>query len=207
MFLCTLNIGLMKSGRAACQKEEDKRKYSVLFWFFTRNSVPPSSSRSFRTQSYWSFITGQCINSEQFLRVHLSHRVCNQFTFHRQFRIETGRSEFEQQTDSVLSACGFHGQKPSGSWDSWPGSTASCMVPSEKAEDTSKYGVLGRHKNLLNRKGLSSIKHDRMQSSFTTHSQLIVSRGPSWWELEKSHTGKYMCHLDLLQRFLLKTSG
>ena len=30
--------------------------------------------------------------------------------------------------------------------------------------------------NLLNRKDLSSIKHDRPQSFFMTHSQLIVSR-------------------------------
>ena len=31
--------------------------------------------------------------------------MCNQFTFHHQFRIDTGRSTFEQQTDSILSAC------------------------------------------------------------------------------------------------------
>ena len=36
--------------------------------------------------------------------------MCNQFTFHHQFRIDTGRSNFEQQTDSILSACGSHGQ-------------------------------------------------------------------------------------------------
>ena len=45
------------------------------------NSLSPCSSRSFRTQSHWSFITGHCINSQQFLRVHLSHRMCNQFTY------------------------------------------------------------------------------------------------------------------------------
>ena len=28
----------------------------------------------------------------------LSHRMCNQFTFHHEFRIDTGRSKFEQQT-------------------------------------------------------------------------------------------------------------
>ena len=46
-----------------------------------------------------------------FLRVHLSCRMCNQFTFHHQFGIDTGRSKFEQQTDSILSACGSHGQR------------------------------------------------------------------------------------------------
>ena len=33
----------------------------------------------------------------------------NQFTFHHQFRIDTGRSKFEQKTDSILSACESYG--------------------------------------------------------------------------------------------------
>ena len=33
-------------------------------------------------------------NPEQFLRVHLSHRMCNQFTFHHEFRIDTGEDKF-----------------------------------------------------------------------------------------------------------------
>ena len=37
--------------------------------------------------------------------------MCNQFAFHHQFGIDTGRSKFEQQTDSILSVCGSHGQK------------------------------------------------------------------------------------------------
>ena len=61
--------------------------------------------------------------------------------------------------------------------------------------------------NLLNRKDLSSIKQDRTQSSFTTHSQLVVSRKFLWWNLENFLTRKYMRHLDLLQRFPSKTIG
>ena len=34
-----------------------------------------------------------------FFNLHLSRRMCNQFTFHHQFRIDTGRTNFEQQTD------------------------------------------------------------------------------------------------------------
>ena len=59
----------------------------------TRNSLPPSSSRSFRTQSHWSFTAGQCIDSEQFLRVHLSYWMCSQFTFHHKFRIDSWRTK------------------------------------------------------------------------------------------------------------------
>ena len=36
---------------------------------------------------------------------------CNQFTFHHKFRIDTGRPEFEQKTDSILSACESCGQR------------------------------------------------------------------------------------------------
>ena len=39
-----------------------------------------------------------------------------------------------------------------------------------------KTRCVGSTLNLLNRKDLSSIKHDRTKSSFTTHSQLVVSR-------------------------------
>ena len=52
------------------------------------------------------------VNSEQFLPVHLSCRICNQFTFQHQLGIDTRMSKFEQQTDSILCACGSHGQKP-----------------------------------------------------------------------------------------------
>ena len=37
--------------------------------------------------------------------------MCNQFAFYHQFWIDTWRSKFEQQTDSVLSACGDTKQK------------------------------------------------------------------------------------------------
>ena len=60
-------------------------------------------------------------------------------------------------------------------------------------------------KTCSDRKDLSSIKHDRTQSSFTTHSQAYcIPKGYSWWKLEKSYTRKYMRHLDLLRRFPFK---
>ena len=39
------------------------------------------------------------------------HWMCNQFTFHHQFGLDTGRPEFEQKTDSILSACGSYEQR------------------------------------------------------------------------------------------------
>ena len=93
-------------------RRRKQQQISVLYWFFRRNSLSPSSSRSFWTQSYWFFITRQCLDSERLLPIHLSCRMCNQFIFHHQFGIDTWRSKFEQQTDSILHVCGSHGQKP-----------------------------------------------------------------------------------------------
>ena len=71
-----------------------------------------------------------------------------------------------------------------------------------------KTRCIGSTSILLKRKDdLSSIRHDRTQSSFTTRSQLIVSRRLSCWELEKSFTRKYMLHLDLFQRFPWNMTG
>ena len=50
------------------------------------------------------------LNSERFLRVHLSHRMCNQFTLHHEFRIDTRRAKFEQETDGILHVCGSYEQ-------------------------------------------------------------------------------------------------
>ena len=82
-------IGLTTSGRKPWQEEEETRKDTSIVLIRQEQ------------QNY----------SEQFLPVHLSCRMCNQFTFHHQFGIDTWRSKFEQQTDSILSACGSHGQK------------------------------------------------------------------------------------------------
>ena len=74
--------------------------------------LSPSSSRSFRTQSHWSFTTRQCANSGHFLQVHLSYWMCNQFTLHQQFRNVTGRTKFGQgKTDSIVHACKSYEQE------------------------------------------------------------------------------------------------
>ena len=139
--LCFVIIGLTKWKSAmAGGGRRTQDKISVLCWFIRNNSVPPSSPRSFRTQSYWSFITEQCRDSGRFLPVHVSCRMCNQFTCHHQFRINTGRTNFEQQTDS----CGSYGQRTKGSWHDRLGSTASCTIHAQSMEETSKHCVLGR---------------------------------------------------------------
>ena len=80
------------------------------------------------------------------------------------------------------------------------------MVLAENVEKT-KTRCIESMSDLLKRKVWSSIKQDRTPSSFTTHSQPIVSRRLSRWKLEKSYTGKCMRHPGRLRRFLLKIIG
>ena len=64
---------------------------------------------------------------------------------HHEFRIDTGRTKFEQNTDSILHACESCQQRTQRSvWDR-PESTTSCMVQAENVEETSKHFVLGRY--------------------------------------------------------------
>ena len=181
------------------RRRRTKENISVLFWLFRNNSIPPSSSRSF---------TGQCHYSGRFLQVLLSRRMCNQVTFHHQFRIDTRKTKIEQQTYSIiLSACGSYGQRTQGSWYDRLEWTASCTIHAESMEETSKTRCIGSTSTLLWRKDWSSIKHDRTLSFFTKHSQLIVSRKLFGWKLEKSKTRRYMRHLGLLQRFPWSMTG
>ena len=89
----------------------------------------------------------KCINSERFLRVHLSCRMCNQSTFHHQFGTDTWMSKFEQQTDSVLSLCGSQRQESQGSSYDRLESTASCTIRADSVEKTSRRSKLGRHQS------------------------------------------------------------
>ena len=70
--------------------------------------------------------------------------MCVQSSFYHQLWINTWRSEFEQQTDSILSACGSHGQESQGSWYDRLECTTSCTIPAQCMEKTSRRGILGR---------------------------------------------------------------
>ena len=181
------------------KRRRKQEKISVLCWCIRRNSLLLSCSRSFRMQSLQ-----HKVNSEQFLRIQLSCRLCDQFTLHK-FRMYTRRT-FEQKTDGILYVCGTSEQRTQRSEQNWFGSTASCMVPSESERNT-KTRCNWPTWNFLKRKDLSSMKHDRTQSFFTTHFQFIVSWRQPWWELEKSFTSKDLRHFDFLRRFLVQTFG
>ena len=84
--LSTLNIGLMMYGRAKCKEAEATTKD---FNTVLNRQDKKFFTWSFRTQSHWSYTAGQCVDSEQFLRVHLSYWMCSQCALHHKFRIDT----------------------------------------------------------------------------------------------------------------------
>ena len=130
-----------QNGRRRRQQE----KIPVLYWFFRNNLVSPSSSWSFRTQSHWSYTSGQCVDSQQFLRVHSSHRMCNQFTLHHMFRIDSVRTKFKQgKTDGILYSRESHEYGSQESAGASFDQTTPCIVRA-KAEKTPGYSVFGRH--------------------------------------------------------------
>ena len=113
---CIALIGLIASGRKAWQEEEEIRKNTSIVLIRQEQSC---TSELFKViQDALSLILHyrtMSIIQRQILAVRISCRMCNQFAFYHQFWINTWRSKFEQQTDSVLSACGSHGQKSQGS--------------------------------------------------------------------------------------------
>ena len=136
--------------------------------------LSPSSSRSFRTQSHWSYTLGQCVNSRQFLWVHLSYWMCNQFTLHHKFRIDSGRTQFYQwKTDGILYS--RESLRITGIRRSLISPYHVLHRKSKSGKDT-KRRCIGSKNSLLNGKDWSSIKQDQILSSSMIHSQLLVSR-------------------------------
>ena len=172
------------------KRRRKQENISILSWSVrTRNSLPPSSPMSFRTQSHWSFTTGQCVHSGRFLRVHLSHWMCNQVTFHHKFRIWYLEDKILAGTDRRYSSqlwipC-IRITKIQKSLI-WPNH----VFASYQSGKCTKMRCIGSIFSLLNEKDWSSIKQDRTQSSSTIHSQLIVSRMQLWWNLKKSYIRK-----------------
>ena len=142
----------------------------MLYW--------PGLSRSFRTQSHWSFITGQCIyscrtiSSSTFdmLDVRSFYTPSQIQVWYREDKIQAGK---DRRYSSRL-------------WILWTKNTEIRTKLTwkhrvlhgtiRKSGRNIKTRCIGSTSNLLKWKDLSSIKHDRTRSSFTTHSQIILSR-------------------------------
>ena len=114
-----------------------------------------------------------------------------------------GGQKIEQQTDSVLSACGSFGQRTQRSRHDRLGSTASCTVHAENMEETSKHGVLGRHQPCSQER--IEVLSDSIECNHSPRntSSLLYPESCSvgnW----RSHIREFLRHLGSLQRSPLK---
>ena len=168
-----------------------KKEIPVLYWWFRSNCLFPNS-RTFRTQSCWSFITGQCCYSEQILPSYLLCWMCVQSSFHHQLWINTWRSKFEQERDGQYSSCLlilWTKVTKIRRWLTWMYHVLHNTCTMHERDIKTQY--IGSTSILLLRKDWSSIRLDRMQSFFKKHFQLIVFRKLLQWKLEKSYTRKH----------------
>ena len=142
----------------------NKKKIQYGTVLSRRNSLSLSSSRSFRMQSHWSFQTGQCIDSEQFLRVHLSRRMCNKRTIYHKFRIDIGRTIWAKQRQYSLRL-----------WNLWIKNIESNNIDLEAPrlacyhqkewKELSKHNALGQHQTCSKESSIKKKKIDRHHSS------------------------------------------
>ena len=109
---CNHFIGLTASGKHAGWEEEEARKDSSTALMFQELLFISELFRDVLDAIPLIFHSRTMFYSERFLRVSLSRRMCNQCKVHHQFWINIWRSKFEEQTDSILSVCGSHGQEP-----------------------------------------------------------------------------------------------
>ena len=194
-FWCDLNICMWKSTMAKKAEETSGQEilcFRALQGHSGRNPIDPSfKDNVLIPNDFFEYIyhIGCAINL---------HSIINS-------GLIPGGQNFEQKTDGILYGCESHGQGIQRSVQAWLDPTTSCMVQAENVEETSKH-CIGSIYSLLNGKDWSSIKHDRTQSSFTTHSQVIVFRRLSWWNLEIIYEKVYMSPR-LPPKFFFKTIG
>ena len=107
----TVLIGLTTTGRKAWQEEEETRNdTSIVLIHQEKKFFVSELFKAIQDAVSLILLYRTMLLFRRLLPVYLSCRICNQFTFHHQFGIDTWMSKFEQQTDSILSACGSHGQ-------------------------------------------------------------------------------------------------
>ena len=124
-------------------RRRSKKEISVLHCWFRNNHLSPSYSRTFRTQSYWFFITGQCNNSEWILPTYLPYWMCflifilsSTMDWYLEVRI--------QARDRHYSFCLLIPEtKGIKIFQRLTSITTSCTIFAQCLEETSKRGIFG----------------------------------------------------------------
>ena len=167
-------------------RRRSKKEISVLHWRFRNNCLSPSSSRTFRTQSYWSFITGQCGDSERIYSsiftifcVRLIFILSSTMDWYLEVKIQAR----DRQYSFCLLIPGTRSTKILKRL-TWMYHVVHNTCKTHGRNIKTRY--IGSILILQFGKDWHSIKLDRMQSSFKEHFQLIVFQKLSDWKLKKS---------------------
>ena len=130
----------------------------------------------------------------------LLHRMCNQFTLHYEFWIDTGRTNFEQKTHGILYVWWSYEQRTQRPKQNWPRSTASCKAGHHQKKWKKKHGVIGRDKfcskeriQVLSNKIERNHLYDTLPA-YCILKALMMETGEIIYEKCKeyiSHTGKF----------------
>ena len=205
-FLCTLNIGLTERWKSTMARGGgNKKKISVLYWCLQETiCLPPSSSRSFRTQSCWSFITWQCdwFRSD-FFQYDLSRWMCNQSysPFINSGLIPGGQILSKRQTVFFLPVDPMD-KESQGSWDDRLGSTASCTVHAYSMGRNIKTQFFGVDIKLAHWERIQVLS-DSIECNHPSRNtpSLLYPESCSDGKWRNHIRKKYMNHLDRLRRF------
>ena len=90
-------------------KRKSKKEIPVLYWWFRNNCLFPSSSRTLRTQSCRSFSLQDNVVIPIKFSLYICHVGCA-FNLHSTTSSGLIRSEFEQETDSIILPVDFMGK-------------------------------------------------------------------------------------------------
>ena len=182
------------------RRRRSKKEISVLHWLFRNNSLPPSSPRSFRTQShslilhYRTMSLFRTVSSSTFITLEV-----------QSIYIPSSIQEWYWEVtiweeDRRYSFCGSNEQGTQRSWDDLLGSTASCTVHAYSMAETSKHGVLGGHRTCSKERiKVLSNAIERHYPVLYTPSLLYPESCPDG--NSRSHIRKNLNHFDRLRRF------
>ena len=136
-------IGLTIDGKLVWLQEEDSNEDISIALIIRVFIYLRALQGHFWKQSHWSYSTGQRVDWNWNIPSHLPRRMHIQSSFYFQQWIHTGKSRFEQKTDSILLAYWTQKQRASRSWIYWPHCTTSSAIRAQRMEEAPRRGIFG----------------------------------------------------------------
>ena len=197
--------------------KRSKKEIPVLYWWFKNKCLFPSSSMTLRTQSYWSFITGQFTYSEQLLPIHLSCRMCNPSSFYHQLWIfPGGQNSSKRQTvfflpvdpmdkshkdpDEIDLSVPLHAQYLHKGWKRHQDAVYWVDINLAIEKGLTFYQT-GRLDNMQDGRNTSRSKEINV-NSFLRRTQFFTQNGATCWDKKSKHVHLKTARVSMLNRLM-----